>query len=86
MLKNKKLGTFGLASTFSFYYGHHITTVEGGMVCVNDPKLYDLAKLFRSHGMTREASPELQEHYKLTNPDLNPLFTFAVAVFNSRSS
>jgi CDP-6-deoxy-D-xylo-4-hexulose-3-dehydrase len=56
------------------------------MVCVNDPKLYDLAKLFRSHGMTREASSELQEHYKLTNPDLNPLFTFAVAGFNMRSS
>jgi len=36
--------------------------------------------------MTREASPELQEHYKLTNPDLNPLFTFAVAGFNMRST
>lgn len=82
----KKVGSIGDISLFSFYYGHHITTVEGGMVCVNDPKLYDLAKLFRSHGMTREASPELQEHYKLTNPELNPLFTFAVAGFNMRSS
>ena len=83
---DKRVGSIGDISIFSFYFGHHITTIEGGMVCVNDPKLYDLAKLFRSHGMTREASPELQEHYKLTNPDLNPLFTFAVAGFNMRSS
>jgi CDP-6-deoxy-D-xylo-4-hexulose-3-dehydrase len=83
---DKRVGSIGDISIFSFYFGHHITTIEGGMVCVNDPKLYDLAKLFRSHGMTREASSELQEHYKLTNPDLNPLFTFAVAGFNMRSS
>ena len=56
------------------------------MVCVNNPKLYDLAKLFRSHGMTREASPELQKHYQDTHPELNPLFTFAVAGFNMRST
>jgi CDP-6-deoxy-D-xylo-4-hexulose-3-dehydrase len=84
--KDKRVGSIGDISLFSFYFGHHITTIEGGMVCVNDPKLYDLAKLFRSHGMTREASPELQERYKLSNPDLNPLFTFAVAGFNMRST
>jgi len=69
-----------------FYFGHHITTIEGGTVCVNNDKLYDLAKLFRSHGMTREASQELQRDYQLMYPDLNPLFTFAVAGFNMRSS
>jgi CDP-6-deoxy-D-xylo-4-hexulose-3-dehydrase len=83
---DKKVGSIGDISLFSFYFGHHITTIEGGTVCVNDSKLYDLAKLFRSHGMTREASSELQEYYKLTNPDLNPLFTFAVAGFNMRST
>ena len=83
---DKKVGSIGDISLFSFYFGHHITTIEGGTVCMNDDKLYDLAKLFRSHGMTREASPELQEYYKLTNPDLNPLFTFAVAGFNMRST
>jgi len=83
---DKKVGSIGDISLFSFYFGHHITTIEGGTVCVNDSKLYDLAKLFRSHGMTREASPELQEQYKLSNPDLNPLFTFAVAGFNMRST
>jgi len=84
--EDKRVGSIGDISLFSFYFGHHITTIEGGTVCVNDPKLYDLAKLFRSHGMTREASPELQEKYKLSNSDLNPLFTFAVAGFNMRST
>jgi len=83
---DKKIGSIGDISLFSFYFGHHITTIEGGMVCVNDPKLYDLAKLFRSHGMTREASSELQEYYQDRHPNLNPLFTFAVAGFNMRST
>ncbi len=83
---DKKVGSIGDISLFSFYFGHHITTIEGGTVCMNDDKLYDLAKLFRSHGMTREASSELQEKYKLMYRDLNPLFTFAVAGFNMRST
>jgi len=84
--KGQKIGTFGDISLFSFYFGHHITTIEGGVVCVNEDKLYDLAKLFRSHGMTREASPELQNYYQTNYPELNPLFTFAVAGFNMRST
>tara|TARA_R110000796_G_scaffold96303_3_gene201971 strand:+ start:7801 stop:8964 length:1164 start_codon:yes stop_codon:yes gene_type:complete len=84
--KDKRVGSIGDISLFSFYFGHHITTIEGGMVCVNNPKLLDLVKLFRSHGMTREASPELQQEYKENYPNLNPLFTFAVAGFNMRSS
>jgi CDP-6-deoxy-D-xylo-4-hexulose-3-dehydrase len=86
MFGDKKIGSIGDISLFSFYFGHHITTIEGGMVCVNNPKLYDLAKLFRSHGMTREASPELQKYYQDHHPELNPLFTFAVAGFNMRST
>ncbi|BCV08218.1 MAG: hypothetical protein CM15mL4_2870 [uncultured marine virus] len=54
------------------------------MVCTNDSELWDYAKLFRSHGMTREASSELQSEYKENYPDLNPLFTFAVPVQKSR--
>lgn len=84
--QGKKVGSFGDISLFSFYFGHHITTVEGGVVCVNDDKLYDLAKLFRSHGMTREASEDLQKEYQQKYPHLNPLFTFAVAGFNMRST
>jgi len=83
---DQKVGSMGDISIFSFYYGHHITTIEGGMVCVNNPKLYDLAKLFRSHGMTREASQKVQDVHKEKYPDLNPLFTFAVPGFNMRST
>ena len=82
----QKVGSFGDISIFSFYFGHHITTIEGGMVCVNDDKLHDLARLFRSHGMTREASKELQEDYQKRYPNLNPLFTFSVPGFNMRST
>jgi len=82
----QKIGNFGDMSNFSFYFGHHITTIEGGMVCTNSEKIYDLAKLFRSHGMVREASNELQERYKRGYPDLNPLFTFAVPGYNMRNS
>ena len=83
--KGKKVGNFGDVSNFSFYFGHHITTIEGGMVCTNDEKLYDYAKLFRSHGMTREASSQVQEQYERSRPDLNPLFTFAVPGYNMRN-
>ena len=83
--KGTKVGNFGDVSNYSFYFGHHITTIEGGMVCTNDERLYDYAKLFRSHGMTREASVQLQEQYERSRPDLNPLFTFAVPGYNMRN-
>lgn len=83
--KETKVGNFGDVSNFSFYFGHHITTIEGGMVCTNDERFYDYAKLFRSHGMTREASTQVQEQYERSRPDLNPLFTFAVPGYNMRN-
>ena len=83
---NRRIGTYGNLSIFSFYFGHHITTIEGGMVCMNDEKLFQLSRMFRSHGMTREASPEVRDKYERDYPDLNPLFTFALAGFNFRSS
>ncbi len=82
--KNQKVGSVGDMSCFSFYFGHHITTIEGGMVCTNDPETYQLARMFRSHGMTREASEEVQARY--ASDDLNPLFTFAVPGYNMRST
>jgi CDP-6-deoxy-D-xylo-4-hexulose-3-dehydrase len=84
--KGQKVGSFGDISIFSFYFGHHITTIEGGMVCVNDDNANDIVRLFRSHGMTREASQELQDNFTHNYPELNPLFTFAVAGFNMRST
>ena len=52
--KNKKLGTFGFASNFSFYYAHHLSTIEGGMVCTNNKKFYETIKMLRGHGLLRE--------------------------------
>ena len=89
---NKRVGNFGHVSNFSFYFGHHMTTIEGGMVCTNDDELYLLAKMFRSHGMTRldylqndELGTKQQIKYKELYPDLNPLFTFAVPGYNLRN-
>ncbi len=80
-----RVGNFGNVSNFSFYFGHHITSVEGGMVCTNSKILYDYAKLYRSHGMTREGSTHLQKAYEINYPEVNPLFTFAVPGYNVRN-
>jgi CDP-6-deoxy-D-xylo-4-hexulose-3-dehydrase len=81
--KGQKVGSFGDMSCFSFYFGHHMTTIEGGMLCTDNKEIYELARMFRSHGMTREASQET--HNKYAKPDVNPLFTFAVPGYNMRS-
>jgi CDP-6-deoxy-D-xylo-4-hexulose-3-dehydrase len=83
----KKVGTFGWASNFSFYYAHHMTTIEGGMICTDDSELYDVLLMLRSHGMVREASSsEIKEKYRLRHPELNPDFIFAYATHNMRST
>jgi CDP-6-deoxy-D-xylo-4-hexulose-3-dehydrase len=85
--EGRKLGTFGLMSNFSFYYAHHMSTIEGGMVCTDDPDLYEAARMLRSHGMVREArSPELRQKYYDAHPDLNPDFIFAFPAYNVRST
>ena len=62
---NVKLGKFGLISNFSFYYAHHMTTIEGGMISTNDKKTDELAKILRSHGMLRETPYKKNEkNYK----------------------
>lgn len=82
--KGRKIGTFGKASNFSFYYAHHMSTIEGGAVCTDDEEFYQYARMFRSHGMLRECSEEYRE--KLQSPDTYPEFTFSVAGFNMRST
>lgn len=85
--KGCKLGTFGLVSNFSFYYAHHMSTIEGGMICTNDSRLYETARMFRSHGMVREStSDEIKEGYRQRHPDLNPDFIFAFPAYNMRST
>lgn len=82
---DKKLGTFGLMSNFSFYYAHHLTTIEGGMICMNDPDLYQMVRMLRSHGMVRESSDDsFKNQYMRKHPDLNPDFIFAFPGFNVR--
>ena len=54
--KNKNLGTFGIASSHSFYYGHHISTIEGGMVSTSDRNFYNILLAIRSHGWARDAA------------------------------
>lgn len=86
-MNGKKLGTFGLASNFSFYYAHHMSTIEGGMVCTNDESLYQRLRQFRSHGLVRERTDV--EHRRVIEeqtPDLDPQFIFSVAGFNVRST
>lgn len=84
---NKKLGSLGWISNFSFYYAHHMSTIEGGMISTNDPLVYQQARMLRSHGMVREASDKLiQDDYKAKNPDLNPDFIFAYSAYNVRNT
>lgn len=82
---NIKVGSFGLASNFSFYYAHHMTTIEGGMVSTNDDELYDVLRMMRSHGMVRESlDSKTRARYIGNHPDLNPDFIFAFASHNMR--
>jgi len=81
----RKLGTFGLMSNFSFYYAHHLTTIEGGMISTHDRKLYEMLRMFRSHGLVREScSEDLKRVYWSQYPDLNPDFIFALPAYNVR--
>ena len=85
--KNKKLGTFGLISNFSFYYAHHMSTIEGGMICTNNKKIYELARIFRSHGMAREAKNLKFEKQMIKKyPKLSPQFIFLHPTFNFRNN
>lgn len=84
---SKKLGAFGLISNFSFYYAHHMSTIEGGMVCTNDEKLYNIIRMLRSHGMTREVKDEaMKMSFAEKYPDLSPDFIFAMPAFNIRGT
>ena len=85
--KGVKLGAYGGISNFSFYYAHHMSTIEGGMICTNDPKIYQMARMYRSHGMVREANdPSFRQPYYEQYPDLNPDFIFAYSAHNMRST
>ena len=85
--KNKKLGSYGLISNFSFYYAHHMTTIEGGMISTNDKKIFEISKMLRSHGMVREAKNNIFEK-KMINKykDLSHKFIFLYPTLNFRNN
>jgi CDP-6-deoxy-D-xylo-4-hexulose-3-dehydrase len=83
----RKLGTFGLMSNFSFYYAHHMSTIEGGMISTDDSNLYQTLRMMRSHGMVRESTSEdLKQSFHQRYPDLNRDFIFAFPSYNMRST
>jgi len=82
-----KVGNFGFASNFSFYFAHHMSTIEGGMICTNNLKFYQICRALRSHGMTREMTDSSMKQQVIDdNPDLNPDFIFLRPAHNFRST
>jgi len=86
VLNGKKVGNFGVASTFSFYWGHHLTTVEGGVICTDNDELNDLFILKRSHGLARELHPSKHQKYKDQYPDIDFNFLFVTHGYNFRNT
>jgi CDP-6-deoxy-D-xylo-4-hexulose-3-dehydrase len=78
-----KHGSRGIGSTFSFYFGHHMSTIEGGMVSTNNTQLYDLMRMKRSHGMARESL--YKEKYAKEYPNIEPSFLFMTDGYNFRN-
>lgn len=82
----QKVGTLSEGSTFSSYFGHHMTTVEGGFVSTDDDDLYELMRAKRSHGLARECSPERYESYIKQYPDVDKRFMFITDGYNFRNN
>jgi len=80
----EKVGSNSIGATFSFYFGHHMTTIEGGMISTNDDELYDLMKMKRSHGLAR-ASIHFEEYAK-EYFDVEKSFLFVTDGYNFRNT
>lgn len=79
-----KIGSNSLGATFSFYFGHHMTTVEGGMISTNDFELYDLMRVKRSHGLARNS---INYHeYASKYSDIEKSFLFVTDGYNFRNT
>ena len=79
-----KVGSKSLGATFSFYFGHHMSTIEGGMISTNDSELYDLMKLKRSHGLARVS--DNFDSYINKNPEIEKSFLFVTDGYNFRNT
>ena len=84
---DKKLGNFGNCSNFSFYFAHHMSTIEGGMVSTNDKNIYEFSRIIRSHGMNREHDNlNLKKKNIKKFSNLNKDFIFLYPSYNLRST
>lgn len=80
--KGRRVGSFGDFGTFSFYFSHHITTIEGGMLVTDDPTLADLARSMRAHGWTRDMAGRAA--HEAASPSIDPRFLFVTTGYNVR--
>lgn len=80
------LGNFGTASTFSFFVGHHLSTIEGGMVCTDDERLYEMLTMVRAHGWTRNLSQESRARFRQQHKikEFYDMYSFYVPAYNLR--
>jgi len=83
---DRKVGNWGIGGTFSFYWGHHMTTVEGGMVCTGHEGLYRLLRMKRSHGLARELPTRDHASARKTAPDIDFKFLFLTGGYNVRNT
>jgi len=86
--QGEKVGNFGLMSSFSFYFGHHMSTIEGGMVSTSNRELKNILLSIRSHGWLRDLDEDIkQRHIKKHNiTEFESLFTFIYPGMNLRST
>ncbi|KJL41237.1 DegT/DnrJ/EryC1/StrS family aminotransferase [Microbacterium trichothecenolyticum] len=82
-LDGRSAGTFGLAGTYSSFFSHHISTMEGGLVTTDDEYTYQAAVSLRAHGWTRELPAENLIHPK-TGDLFDDLFRFVLPGYNVR--
>lgn len=75
-------GTLGDIGTFSFYFSHHISTVEGGMVVADNDDVAGLLRCLRSHGWSRALPDDVE--FRNENPHIDPDFLFVTTGFNVR--
>lgn len=81
-IDGRKVGNFGEFGTFSFFFSHHLTTIEGGMLVTDDASLADIARSLRAHGWVRERGDRAE--LEAANPEIDPRFLFVSAGWNLR--
>jgi dTDP-4-amino-4,6-dideoxygalactose transaminase len=86
--KGELLGNFSLASTFSFFVGHHLSTIEGGMICTDDEELYHMLLMVRAHGWDRPLPKDKQQALRKEHgvDEFHATYTFYESAYNIRAT